>query len=57
MPRRPTDFKRGIVPDGLVQSKLAGVMSKFPELRKLKGGRGDKRKCGVENLSGVPNVG
>ena len=61
MPRRPKDFtlvkKRGILPDGLIKSKLAGFMSKFPELRKLKGGRGVKRKCGVENLSGVPNVG
>ena len=59
-PRRPKDFtivkKRGIVPDGLVQSKLAGFIAKFPELRKE--GPGIKRKCGdgVENDIGVPNV-
>jgi hypothetical protein len=59
-PRRPKDFttvkKRGIVPDGLVQSKLAGFIAKYPELRIE--GRGVKRKCGdgVQNDIGVPNV-
>ena len=36
-PRRPKDFttvkKRGIVLDGLVQSKLLGFIAKYPELR------------------------
>ena len=44
------------MPEGLIQSKLAGFIAKYPELRIE--GRGVKRKCGdgVQNDIGVPNV-
>jgi hypothetical protein len=47
--RRPSDWKlvrrRGVVPDGLVQSKLAAFVIKFPNLQTVQGARGEKRKC------------
>ena len=52
---KPKDWKlvkkRGIIPDGLVQSKLKSFISKFPNLE-----RGVKRNSDGSFPNGVPNV-
>ena len=55
--RKPTDWKlvrkRGIIPDGLVQTKLAHFIRKYPNLRTVQGERGPKRK--LDDITHIEN--